>query len=478
MLRLAVCSIVIVLALPAGAATPITWRHDRFANEFWVLDKLSAWDGDERNAYVRAFEQRGSLDPARRELLRRYADVRRKHAARPHTAPPAGVPFDMMPPAAGPAERFAIAFLTARDEVAAVTALGLDADERATVLEAFRRLRPDLDTLVGDAGYLDTARTKLEADASAARMDEFLDQMKTFYAVDDAAPYTVHLLWAPPGFGQATVWDHDIVLPLTAKTVADERALAGWLGVVVHELGHAFLAEKPEAARAELSRRIVDAGGVLTRRHANIIDEATQTALGNVLFMRTRLPAGFDTRSLYAFDPDVEYPDAIDSLARAVAPLVEAALTTRDGFATVYLAKALDAQRGLFGDRPLHHAHVALVLAASAAILHDFEGLFFGRSRVSYALGDTAQLADDSRASPTTTRWLVLVESAAPRALWTQLGTASLALGKAAACARATRRAVGAGYDVVVVGKDEDAVRRMLIALHRAREMPTKPMCL
>jgi hypothetical protein len=465
----------------AAAATPLQWRIDAFANEFWVLDHVAAWDGEDGNAYATAFEQRFKLDDARRELLRSYAAVRRAHARHVSSAPDVRYPVDVMPPVAQNEERFALAFLLARDETAACAALHLDARETAAVTAAFAAFRKDIDTLVADSGYLSTAAQQLEQDAKTSQLADFVDRMKLFYAVDDDAPYVVHVLWAPPHFGQATVWDHEVILPLSATVTADRKDLAGWLGVIVHELGHALLSERPDADKRELSRRIVDASGLLNQRHSNIIDEATQAALGNILFLREHLPEGYRDTSIYSFEPKSQYPDAIDSLARAAAPLVAASLGTRDGFAKDYLPKLLEAQRRLFGDAPLHHAHVALLFTADHDAARDFNGMFWSVSRWNYDPANIAGFASDSHQSPTISRWIVLTAAEATPELLAKL-EAPIAKGLAwkphAACARAARRRPDGGYDVVAIGRDHDAVRRLLIELHRARAMPTtKPLC-
>jgi hypothetical protein len=355
--------------------------------------------------------------------------------------------------------------------------LKLDAAETKAVTEAFRLLRPQVTELLKDADYLPKVASTLQAADERVKTGEFLAQMKSFYGVKDERPYRVHVLWAPPGFGRSTVWDHEVLLTITRKSAENEKDLPSWLGVVVHEVGHALLAQLPSEETAALARRIIDTGGVVNTRHGNIIDEATQTAVANIVFVRDRLPESFDRRSFYDYEPKNQFPDAIDSLARELEPLVPVALKVERGFATVLLPKALEAQRRLFGNTPLMHSRVGLLFYGARQQKKYFDGLFTGISRFSFGEGSEEDFGKASKDAATNTRWVVITQPQATPARMTQLAVPK-DLRVKPGCAQARRRAVDAGYDVVVIGRDDENVGKILIALHRATAMPEKqPLC-
>ncbi|MFL5318925.1 MAG: hypothetical protein ACJ790_04655 [Myxococcaceae bacterium] len=473
-----------LLIASSASATEISWRFEKFANEFWFIDQVSAWSEHQSDWYRKQLESKRKFDDATKTALKAYVTVREAHARDEEDSgqPDVTNPIrSMFPPLPRDEDRFTNAFLTATDEGAACDALKLKPDERAAVLNVFKLLRPDVDAIIADP-YLEQARTKLAAYATESRMDEFLDRMKRFYGVKDDGAYRVHLLYAPEGFSQATVSDHEVIMPLTKSEVMDEKELPTWLGVVVHEFGHSYISQMPQAEVQAETNLIVNRGGLLNHTHSNIVDEATQTAIGNIVFVRDRMPTFMDRRSFYSFDPNGDYPDAIDSLARALEGEVSAALEKGGTFKGEFLEHALDIQARTFGNAPKLHTHVGLVLTGNKSALNRFNGLFWGRSRWSYSVDDPKGFQADSKKNPGIARFVIFTSEEATEE---HLAAAQMPLATSfklpkgqAGCAIAKRRSADGSYDFYVQGADIDGVRRVLIALHRAATVPeSKPLC-
>ena len=251
------------------------------------------------------------------------------------------------------------------------------------------------------------------------------------------------------------------------------------VGVVVHELGHALLAQLGPKQSFDVTERIL-AAGTINQRHNNIIDEATQAAIGNIVFLRDRLPEALDRFNIYSSDSFLEYPDAIDTLARALEPLVSTALAAGEPFQGAFLDRAVATQKALFGDAPAHYAHVAMVLTGSRQLLNQFNGQFWGNDRFSFGLSDLSDFDAASKSAPRLSRWIVLTQAEATPEVMSKLHLTSavkLAVGQGA-CVRAVPRVAQGGYDFLVLGRDPDSLRRVLIAVHRASGVPEKtPLC-
>jgi hypothetical protein len=88
-----------------------------------------------------------------------------------------------------------------------------------------------------------------------------------------------------------------------------------------------------------------------------------------------------------------------------------------------------------------------------------------------------------SKKNPTISRWILVT---ANKVLNSNLGISNLgALAKKAlnstggACVQASRRSQLRGYDIVVVVKDREAMRRVLIEIHKMQDIPSQaPFCL
>ncbi len=453
----------------------VVWRVDPFVSLFWAIDQASSWDEETASTYAEFFQRELPKANEDADLLRAYARVRRAYSsssAGAESEPDPAYPTDMLPPRLTPAERYAHAFLCAGSIDVVATRLAMAPDDQKTLARTFAHFRPRLEAELHRAAFLERALGAMKTDAEQARMSEFLFAMARFYGTVDAlpSPLYVDLVWGPPDSHQATAIDDHMMIQISEKIASDPKALAGWLGVTVHEFGHQFLAYMPEEQRRRTSNRIVAKGGLLRRRHANVIDEATQAALGNLLFMRERLPFALDERMVYSFEPTLDYPEIIDTLSRRAEPLVREALAKGEMFDGRYLDALLAAQASAVAPRLDHFSHVALLFVGSNDARRFVDGLFWGRSR--FASSDLEDFAKTSMRAESMSRWVVLTldELAAHRdGLRKTMPDAERLerdLGKNGGCVRASARASSA-WDVTVLGRDLDGLRRILIAVRR-----------
>lgn len=420
---------------------------------------------------------------------RQYGRLRQRweEAYRPPAASlPPGLE-QVLPPAPGedPAEAFDLAFLEADTAAEAAARLGLapaDAQALERLLDAqAAQVAAGLQQVDRFAALIE----RLERLAREADLDGFVARAARFYGVERRLPPTlfVDLLWTPsrdPGLVATQVGSH-MVIPVPRGWGERDEEAGALLSTVVHELGHAFVGLLPADARAAVASALVDREGVLNAGRPNVFDEALQTALGTLVFERDRLPRTFDPgASLYEPDRGETYPDAIDALARALEAPLRAHLDTPGGFTRGFLDDGVAAQAARFGRRPLHFTRACLVLAPRPALGAAFRRVFPAEVDGAREVRDAAAFARRSRALPARSRWIVVTRDDARRrpGLLAEHGVAwaaplvdALASGEAA-LAQAARRAPGAGFDVVVVARDDDGARRALVALRDAAALP------
>ncbi len=463
----------------------IVWRSDRELSTFWAIDQASRWNDSIGDTYPDFFAQGLPAAPGDTEALAAYARLRKKYSRETSSPDPDPAhPLDMLPPRMLAMDRYAEAFLCAKDPKTAGSALGMSDDEQATLEATFARFRPRLEAAYARAGYVEAAVKDLRALADRSHMVEFLGAMRRFYGSEALPdPLYVDILFTPPSRRhQATAIGAHMVIPLAETAAKDPKELAGWLGVVVHEFGHQFLAYVSDARRAELSTTIVGHGGLLQRRHPNVVDESLQSAFGNLLFLRDHLPEGLDESNVYGLEPELEYPDLIDSLARKVEPLVKDALAHGRVLDDAFIDAILAAQAKVAPPEIAHFSRVALVYAPKKRDRLDFEGMFWGRSR--FVSESAHDFAETSRLAPKVARWVVVTTSdldAERDAVVATMPDTARAVadlrGGYGGCARASLRPSGT-WDVAVVGADAAGLRRVLIALERgAAPAAVRPLC-
>ncbi|MBA2664911.1 MAG: hypothetical protein H0U74_21665 [Bradymonadaceae bacterium] len=455
----------------------LRFRVSSFASHFWVIDQLSRWDGRLAGPhYQRYFDTRFGLGEQDLAVLAAYAEVRRAHSGAMFVdAPDSARPIDLLAPPLS-YEHFALSFLQAGDVEQAVATLELRGRDAASVRTVFGHFKERIDVLLLQADHLDSARDKLEALGVRGELRGYLARMASFFEVGDrlGAELVVEIVWAPDGYAQATQFGPHMVIPLPVTSALEEADLAGWLGVVVHELGHFFLSCMGSEQRWQASQRILNEVGVVNARRANVVDEALATALGNIVFMGRAFPEYVNAHVFYSYDPDYEYPYAIDSLARALAPHIEERINAWGSFDAGFVERVIAVHREVFLPMPRHHTRIALVYADDAQHASHFAGLFPGISQW-HQVGNEAAFAADSTRRATLTRWVLTTASgvlADPERtqilaipLLDRLARRVLA-GRETACLQAQRRSTNGPFDFVAVGRTADDVRRLLIYAH------------
>jgi hypothetical protein len=456
--------------LPELDPIAVRWSSPELAQSFWILDQLSRWSGNDTfPAYRETLEKEWKLDAEDLRVLEAYARARKKLStetrAETHDV-------DLLPPKERASDRFAIAFLGAASLAAALDKAGLAGDDRKAVEHAFTRFEKRLTTLRNKATFLQTAQKRLVELAERSKMASFLALMARFYGVEKRIePLEILVLWAPDANQNATTVGPFMVIPISERLARDDAELAGWVGVTVHEFGHYFASRISDDARLALSRRLIARLGFVNRHHPNIVDEATQTALGNIIFMRERLPSYFENASFYAYEAENDRPDAIDSLSRALDRSVRAHLPIPDDFSHTYLNAVVEQHEIVFPPEPRHHTRELNLFVETKALRNAFSGLFPAFSRSSFVGADgLASFAAATPSGSAVPRWLILTRDFA-RAHGSELQTTvkvdeidtELERGPHGACLRAAPRKDGS-FEFVAIGRDHDALRRLLIA--------------
>lgn len=470
---------------PPAKPVAVQWQRSNLASVFWFVDNLSAWSSMHTHAtYLEALTAKRALTRQEEALLDAYRNVRKAHSKAKDDRE---VVADLLPPQTSPADRFALPFVTKASAAEATAALGLAAKERAAVSAALAHFEKVLARLRGDAAYLEVAEGQLRQLADEAKLEEFLGRAARFYgvteAVEKAAPLTVQLVWSPEASIRATQLGPVMVIPLPPSYTGDTKELAGMLGVTVHEFGHYFVGLTDEGTRRRANDVILGRLGVVNRHHPNVIDEATQTALGNVLFLKQRLFAAYDAGSLYAYEPDGDYPYAIDSLARAAAPHLARALDVPSGFSSRYLLQLAEEHQRLFPPSVRHHTRILNVYCETRRIENRFVGLFPALSRTRFSKEELPLFLTQS-GKQRVPRFAVLTAATAAHEKLGDLSRVADAAREAlsrhprGACLSARWDAARGAYDFVALGDDDDALRRLLIAMHRGLPIPEgKPSC-
>ena len=472
----------------APRTVPIRWRLDYFANQFWIIDQLSRWDDRQTcSGFEDAWQARRSLSTEDRDSLGRYADLRRQLSRSPEPAASRPAPFNLFSPPPSRSEQVAIAFFESESVAEVATALNLSTEQIEVLDSVFARFRERADELLWASAFLATGRRNLETMSEATSFDGFVSALARFIGAPTTprAELVVQILWSPPSCSRATQYGRNMIIPLSEEVVTDERELQSWLGVAAHEFCHYYISSLSSETRQEISRRVLAQVGVPNILHPNIIDEATCTVLGNMVFMEDAFPARPRDNLLYNFEPANDYPYAIDSLARSLAPAARRHFAVLNGFSRSFLTEALRNHEILFPARPSHFARVTRVWTEDRTLARYFRGLFPGIDRSIET--DTPPRrwlqADDSDASGVS-RWVVSTRAGLDRFEPTSLAgferlSQALSSAEAAACLVATRRAPSGAYDLIAVGATHDDIRRLLIRAHQSIELPTNnPLCM
>ncbi len=432
---------------------------------------------------------RSRVDATGRARLQAFAAARARFLrARVAPGQPVSPPWPLraalLPPAElQAAEAFAEPFFRFATLAEALEDLSLPPTDTAAVRAAFVWFAAPLASLTRALA----ARRPHLALAGAARVggfDRYLALLARFYGVGARLPrrLSVDVVWAPAGPARATAWSGRAVVPFTPALFGHpgptgtfpRAALVRVLGVVVHEFGHVFASLLPYRRRRELTHRIAGEVGVLHRRHANVLDEAVQTAAGNVLYLRAQ-PTWTDlSRELYAAEPGQRFPRAIDTLSRHLAPVLARYLATPAAFDGPFLDAALQTHAAVFGRPPYAFAAACVVVSNAPPVTARWRAAFPGLRRRAVDPG-ADRAATGLTQNPWLSRWHLrdLSRPAAAGAAWPTSAAQTAALRCArrrdvAACFAARRRGDAAGWDLALVGRDVAALARLVDTLRSA----------
>lgn len=494
-------AILLAVALQASAevkpaapvSTQLEWRVHTFGSVFWIIDQLSRWEPREIDEeFEREWAPVLALTPADRELLARYAAVRRRASPPPPEIPGHALGDQVVSPALFPSARFQLAFLRAGALAPALAALALRGEDAKTLQEVFTRFAPPLTARLEAMPAFAQTLEGLKKQAAQHGLQPFVARMARFYGVAKAPPrLVINLVWSPPGHRRSTCIGEQMVISIGAAGDLEERSQIETLGVIVHEFGHTLVSLLPDEQRYRLSDLLHHKYGLVQRNHSNFIDEAIHTALGNAHFVRTAQKGVLSDAFLYDLEPNNEWPDAIESTARMLEPLVAAHLDHAGAYSETLIPAALEFQRSVMGDRPRFHTRVGWGWAEQKSLWTAFKGQFWGASR-SGNVGSTDRFLADEKGSPSSARWILTTLAGlaadapgAPLAQRDSVVAAQKALErdpKTSACLVAVRTGpdAEADYELAWVGRSEEAVRALVVASHRAERMPTpqSPLCI
>lgn len=491
-------AILAVLSAPAPAAAPrvtVSFRHSPFASRFWCLERLSNWDGGSTSErYRAAWSQRFPITPFVQERLDRYARLRRTRSAQTPAARPDEwrilhpVTEAFYAPKSRSSDAWTIAFLESSSAAQAAERLRLTDEEAKVVDEALRALAGPMDALAGESPGTREASELMSRLAKRSHLERFASRAAAFFGTPSTADLDlkVDLVLVPRGAAISTTIQNHMVVAVSSAAMT-ERAAADHLGVVVHEFGHYLSGQLPDAELHRVSDRLVDALGLLRRRRMNVVDEAVQTALGNILFVRQNFPDALEPDDTFIdYDPAQEYPSALDSLARALEGPLARRLDSPGSYQKEFLDDVIAAYRGLFPPRPRDYAHAALLLYSDPRELAWFKRQFWDAGLGAFALTQAEEFERYASAMPDRPRWLLATtadldaaEAAAarfslpsPRGLRARVGPEG-----APGCLSAARRP-GGGLGFTLLARDRDGLRETLHRVWDAAELPgSAPFC-
>jgi hypothetical protein len=443
----------VLAALCLIAAISVEVRPNFFANEVVVIDELSQWSGSGvALLYVRAWDKEHPLSADEHALLKAYASIRSKRAESDNHLSAAAPYGAALAQGLHAQELFAESFLSAEGAAAALRSL--PPNERKTLTAVF-------DALGANARALAAKWTAPAADEVKKNLDEarLAAIAKAFGAARDH--YTVHLAGAPEGGAVVLAGTDRVLVATDGKKDTLTAALAA------REFSRACLGARPLAEREQLTNQALALTGLTRRRHDNIAEEAMLTALG---LWVAHAPPDAD-EPLAPYEPNDEYPYAVDAMARELLPSLDA-LVPQGAQAIWNAAVTLTAVPQAVS----HFTHLGPVLTESKELYRWFRGSFWSVSRSAFGVPQAAAFLKEP--SGPLARWFLTTPQAQmPMANGAHVPELKkLALTTHAACLEAVRRG-GDGYDFYYLVRDERGLRETLPKVAELRALPTSTVC-
>jgi hypothetical protein len=368
-------ALALLVAAPAGGAAAGSGfgiRISPLANLIYHLDCLSGYRRCTREAYDTLWQELGwsARDEERiarwralQERYRIYADFTEPGRPSPY---PYTFPY-LQARGVDVGEKLRIASLQAGDLADYRERLGLllqpgDARDAAAIAAHFRP-RFDEWWTQGPAADLERLAAGYRGVAERAGLRELLTGVAALFdvrmrEVEDLQVDLIALPERATGSQATVVENHAIVESRRGESPADR------LGVVIHEFVHYLYAQSPAERHEAMLAAFVRSERPWSLRAYNLINEAIASAIGNGI-AEQRLQSEREYLR-YAALPDSFYADYyVDTLAKALVPVMERRLATREplgpGFAAEYLATADRALGDRLDDLPLQLISSAIV---------------------------------------------------------------------------------------------------------------------
>lgn len=454
-----------LVARPAQALE-LEYRTGAPATWFWLLNAL-AGDSHVETAQWRAWWQIvGPIQPGDEAMWQRFARVRDRYRGPYLKLPQRDNPF--VPVAPQPAMRLEVrlasAFLSSQNltEAWGKAEVLLAEPDLAEMRAVFAYFQPRLDAFWQKQAHLLAWRDRFSAWAAQQQIGKFVNDVARFYGVPDDAKgaLRVHFVPAPPGevlHGRRL--GADLVVEVRAEDRPAQRA-----DVVVHEATHACQERGGVQDDPELIRGFFGTGEPSAPRGWELLDEALATAIGQGVLQERVSPTEFartldKPRSWYV-------DDAIDPFAKALFPVVKAALAEGQPLRAVMPA-VVAAWRGVpTVPTPRLYLRRTLQIARDPKLFESMETALGAVASWRGLLSEAGALATRYRALPV----LIAVTWAdlpALRKQWAALGLADVREAELRTRQRGVlaRHRPDGGYIFLAIARDDDGLRRVLVDL-------------
>ena len=377
-------------------ASSIAWKTDARLGAVWLLEKVCRYDSDAEAAeLVETLRRFTPLERSHLALLDEFGRLREKLLARERLPrdPAAPLAGELVPAGDGP--QLGLARMV----------LGLG---RLSSAPAANRLRMIIEEFAGEWQHLqrrlERLRREFAREAERVQLLAFLRGVEQLLLPREAprlGQVTIVPVWVPRPLNAAAVGS-TIILPVAESQLSEPAILADVLAAAVHEYGHLCAATLGHSRRVALTNQIL-AGGLPNRHHANLVDEALHTAIGNLIFRERAYPQLSAPLVAYGYEGRSEYPYAIDQLARRLQPVVESIFGEGEDAYDDLINEGLSAQAVVIAPRPSHVASVAFVHSDERVALRLFTSTFPGLQR--WTVATASELDRLVSANPTLPSW-------------------------------------------------------------------------
>ncbi|MBM4352573.1 MAG: hypothetical protein FJ109_02070 [Deltaproteobacteria bacterium] len=479
------------VGMGSGAfATDLRFDSGKSANLFWMVDQISQWDSRYTSPSYRDY-WKGKLEFTDEDyaVLDQYARLRRKLArldqseVKRETSPWVSLfgGGKLLPH-----EKFALAFLETTTVNDAAALLKLSKQEQdiviGTLLHFARKMK---DEYAVETGHLVAFAQKANILITLADAGGFIGQLRSFYGIKGAIPETipVDVLWAPPGFNRPAHMDYHVILPVSVDHAQTDEAVLQHLSLAMQEVSQYLLTKLPAETLSRAGALLLQECGMVNPGNPFMIRQALQVAVGEVLFLRERFPDLPASPVLSPWDPQLDYPFAVDELARGYAAVLKDTFSQPGGFYPAFVTRAVDVQKGLLPPRPRFFTSTAILFGdkESRAL---FNGMFAAVDRVEVDIDSVRDF--ESAVDTTPGRAVFIVVTAKLEGNMYNALKKFKQWGKISGTFRALRntsflttfREPGAGMVYVIRGTDLDAIRQLLLRLYRMEEIPAVPVTL